>query len=86
MDRLRLHGTAPAVAARCPLPATKTSPSAFSDIWELVGRWRRFLNFGDRKPLSGRVVSLSETERARFKGDVTLPMTTEFLFLKIKSH
>jgi hypothetical protein len=22
------------------LPATKTSPSGFSDIWELVGRWR----------------------------------------------
>ncbi len=25
------------------------------DIWELVGRWRCFLNSGDRKPLSGSV-------------------------------
>ena len=45
------------------LPATKTSPSGFSDIWELVGRWRCLLDFGDRKPLSGRV-GISETERA----------------------
>ena len=41
------------------LPATKTAPSGFSDIWEL-GRWRCFLNFGDRKPLSGRVVGNPE--------------------------
>jgi len=42
----------------------KDSPSGFSDIRELVGRWRCFLNFGDRKPLSGRVVGIADNERA----------------------
>jgi hypothetical protein len=69
MDRLRPHGIAPAIAASCHFPQQRHRLPASFDIWELVGRWRCFLNFGDRKPLSGRAVGITVTESGRTVSD-----------------